>query len=159
MKVFLVLLFSISMGMLGVYIFGIRVVNKAIDDADSKFHYMIADAKNQTADPCGMHHVRLIKPPNYSSKRGAVLVVGGQEISGDNINDLVFEAREPIPGEHAIRVAILPAAPEFQEIIWIAHGTQACQAGLGEAIKRFAISGGREGSYGHPNWPTPSKKK
>ncbi len=159
MKVFSVLLFLIFLGMLGTYIFGIRVVNKAVNDADSKFHYMVADAKNQTADPCGMHHIRLVKPPNYSLERGVVLVIGGQEISGGNINDLVFEAREPIPGEHAIRVAILPAAPEFQEIIWIAHGTQACQAGLGEAIKHYATSGGREGGYGRPNWPTPPKKK
>ena len=142
----------------GVFICGLYSYNTTVDSANGQFYHMVAEAKNQTADPCGMHHVRLVQPPKYSTEQ-AVLVVGGQEVYGGNINDLAFEAREPIPGEHAIRVALLPAAPEFQEIIWIADETQACRAGLGEAIKRYAISGGRSGDYGHPNWPTPPKMK
>ena len=122
----------------------------------SEFFRKIELAKHQTADPCGRHNIKLVHPPAGLNEK-SVLVIGGRVVYEGEIEDVSLEAREPEPGEHTVRVAITPAAPEFQEIIWIADGTKACQAGLGEDIKRYATSGGRAGGDSHPRWPASQK--
>lgn len=75
----------VLLGISGLYFHRFNKSRLASHDADQKFELMIADAKNETSDPCGRSHVRLVSPPEHSTMQD-VFVVGGREVSGDEID-------------------------------------------------------------------------
>ncbi len=114
---------------------------RALEQTVSVFENSIQRAKAETADPCGLNPIRLVQPPDGAERYGLkpVLVILGQDVT-DRTSSINFSVREPAPGEKTVLVAYTPGStPEWQEIGWLAYGTQACKSGQSEAIKSYAI--------------------
>lgn len=120
--------------------------------ADAEFAKMVQAATREIG-PCSPNPIRLVQTPPHSTKK-AVLVIGGKVVNAEEGNNLFLEAREPALGERAVRVAYLEPEPSFREVVWLAAYSKACKAGLESSIKKYAISGGRDGGYVEPPWPT-----
>ncbi|HUC31578.1 MAG TPA: hypothetical protein VMR99_02745 [Candidatus Paceibacterota bacterium] len=147
-----------------IHLYRVNEANLA-EAADHQFDQEILDAEKKTSDPCAIYPLELVRPPAHST-REAALVIGGRGVWAEKGNDLMVAAADPIPGEHAVSVYYSPPEPAFEEIAWLAYGTKACEAGLGEQVKDYAVSEGRlgnmlnrHGKIDHrPAWPTPPTK-
>lgn len=110
----------------------------------------LAKAKEETSDPCGESFIKLVEPNPYSKHSPEVVV------AGERIWELGLVHLDPrfINGEIVIRVVTFSDTPNgYKELMWYARGTKACRTGLGDEIKRYAITC-EEGDCDHPDWPT-----
>jgi hypothetical protein len=86
------------------------------DRANDEMHQMVHQAIIKTAGSCVSHPIRLVQPPKGSTEH-AVLIIGGYDVSAEDLQDLVIYARP----NGDVYIGIAPESPEEKEITILRH--------------------------------------